>query len=77
MRFQMLALMLLSVSLLCAEGIHGASLAEGLESQDWQEGRGESKVMVKREVKPQGVAGCRFCCGCCPGMMGCGICCNF
>uniref|UniRef100_H3DDC3 Hepcidin n=1 Tax=Tetraodon nigroviridis TaxID=99883 RepID=H3DDC3_TETNG len=22
-------------------------------------------------------AGCRFCCGCCPGMVGCGVCCNF
>ncbi|XP_047217597.1 hepcidin-like [Girardinichthys multiradiatus] len=20
---------------------------------------------------------CRFCCGCCPGMRGCGICCRF
>ncbi|XP_005799083.1 hepcidin-like [Xiphophorus maculatus] len=21
--------------------------------------------------------GCRFCCGCCPNMRGCGICCRF
>nr|AFQ32274.1 hepcidin [Chlorophthalmus bicornis] len=22
-------------------------------------------------------AGCRFCCGCCPNMRGCGVCCKF
>ncbi|CAG07920.1 unnamed protein product [Tetraodon nigroviridis] len=22
-------------------------------------------------------AGCRFCCGCCPRMRGCGVCCKF
>ncbi|XP_050786284.1 hepcidin-2-like [Gopherus flavomarginatus] len=74
MRVQMLAVLLLFVSLLCAEGIRGASLANGSESQHMEEGLGESKVMVKREAS---FAGCRFCCNCCPDMRGCGICCTF
>ncbi|XP_039369462.1 hepcidin-like [Mauremys reevesii] len=74
MRVQMLAVLLLFVSLLCAEGIRGESLAEGSESQHSEEGRGESKVMVKREAS---FARCRFCCNCCPRMSGCGICCDF
>ncbi|CAM5176527.1 unnamed protein product [Eretmochelys imbricata] len=51
MRVQMLAVLLLFVSLLCAEGIRGASLARGSESQHSQKGLGESKVMVKREAR--------------------------
>ncbi|EMP24786.1 Tapasin-related protein [Chelonia mydas] len=50
MRVQMLAVLLLFVSLLCAEGIRAASLAGGSESQHSEERRGESKVMVKREA---------------------------
>ncbi|XP_053866677.1 hepcidin-2-like [Malaclemys terrapin pileata] len=75
MRVQMLAVLLLFVSLLCAEGIHGASLAGGSDSQHSEEGLGESKVMVKREAA-QSFAACRFCCNCCR-MSGCGFCCDF
>ncbi|XP_050786281.1 hepcidin-like [Gopherus flavomarginatus] len=76
MRVQMLAVLLLFVSLLCAEGICGASLAESLESQHAEEGQSESKVMVKVK-REASFAGCRFCCNCCSGMRGCGICCDF
>ncbi|CAM4629642.1 unnamed protein product [Lepidochelys kempii] len=75
MRVQMLAVLLLFVSLLCAEGIRGASLARGSESQHSEEGRGESKVMVKREAKALDFV-CYFCYNCCPGNGGFGFCCS-
>ncbi|CAM5175871.1 unnamed protein product [Eretmochelys imbricata] len=75
MRVQMLAVLLLFVSLLCAEGIRAASLAGGSESQQSEEGRGESKMMVKREAKAPDFV-CRFCYNCCPGNSGFGFCCS-
>ncbi|CAM5124705.1 unnamed protein product [Natator depressus] len=75
MRVQMLAVLLLFVSLLCAEGIRAAALAGSLESQHSEEGRGESKVMVKREAKAPDFV-CRFCYNCCPGNGGFGFCCS-
>ncbi|CAM4678557.1 unnamed protein product [Lepidochelys olivacea] len=75
MRVQMLAVLLLFVSLLCTEGIRAASLAGGSESQQSEEGRGESKVIVKREAKAPDFV-CRFCYNCCPGNRGFGFCCS-
>ncbi|CAM2107990.1 unnamed protein product [Caretta caretta] len=47
----------------------------GSESQQSEEGRGESKVMVKREAKAPDFV-CRFCYNCCPGNPGFGLCCS-
>nr|AIM47017.1 hepcidin [Leiognathus equula] len=30
-----------------------------------------------RHKRHSNAAGCRFCCGCCPNMHGCGVCCRF
>ncbi|CAM5175889.1 unnamed protein product [Eretmochelys imbricata] len=59
MRVQMLSVLLLFVSLFCAEGIHGMSLAGGSESQPSEEGQGESKEMKReagRTTKPRSPA---------------------
>ncbi|XP_041797465.1 hepcidin-like [Chelmon rostratus] len=36
------------------------------------------KMPYNNRLKRQsGPADCRFCCGCCPDMQGCGVCCRF
>ncbi|KAJ1132552.1 hypothetical protein NDU88_010861 [Pleurodeles waltl] len=36
-----------------------------------------SALALLRRKRSPAVLGCRFCCGCCPRMKGCGICCRF
>ncbi|XP_036929213.1 hepcidin-like [Acanthopagrus latus] len=37
----------------------------------------ESWKMPYNNRHKRSPAGCRFCCGCCPNMRGCGVCCRF
>ncbi|XP_073340869.1 hepcidin-like [Pagrus major] len=37
----------------------------------------ESWKMPYNNRHKRSPAGCRFCCGCCPNMIGCGVCCRF
>nr|AMS34833.1 hepcidin [Scatophagus argus] len=37
----------------------------------------ESWKMPYHNRQKRNPAGCRFCCGCCPNMIGCGVCCRF
>nr|AFQ32275.1 hepcidin [Zanclus cornutus] len=37
----------------------------------------ESWKMPYNNRLKRSAAGCKFCCGCCPDMNGCGVCCRF
>ncbi|XP_038144819.1 hepcidin-like isoform X2 [Cyprinodon tularosa] len=49
---------------------NGSPIAEGedMPADSWK--MPYERAMLRRRR-------CRFCCGCCPGMRGCGICCRF
>ncbi|XP_051261698.1 hepcidin [Dicentrarchus labrax] len=48
-------------------------------SNEYQEMPVESWKMPynNRHKRHSSPGGCRFCCGCCPNMSGCGVCCRF
>ncbi|XP_054898334.1 hepcidin-like [Poeciliopsis prolifica] len=61
--------------------IEGAELMDGLTNGSpvaaGEDNPEDSWKMPYNSLQMRRRRRCRFCCGCCPGMRGCGICCRF
>ncbi|KAM9353442.1 hepcidin-like [Symphorus nematophorus] len=70
------------LTFICLQESSAVPLTEEQELEEpmdyaYQEMPVESWKMPYNNRQKRSPARCRFCCGCCPNMRGCGVCCKF